>query len=1177
MAEKELISFKSFNSKIRNYLRDYLVYQYKEGGSDFKYVGFDYPVDQNGKRIKGKGNAVTNFDKEIDSRLLDEDTRRLYYILNHINEIIWKYNQENKTSKNRYIQLDSRSTIENPFFSTYRYCERSETSPGYFSARIFAIILQLHLSNETSYPISIEESECIFEHLKKQTIRLYTEALSVKSDRTWDTISARMKNKYAELAIKWFLDQMSYQSTVGKVTHIVGEKEVKNRDKYTGKSEDNGVIDYEEVESIYDDLLDIYIKISKSNYTIVFEEDTFALKQNNYLDKDILYDLVCPFYIQLSSQERNGEKKNKDYDSGERMFRLDMAELVKLGWVIEKKEGKNLSYALNNCFLRGQPFNNDDFVERFVEMVAFFSRTYILGEVGGYILDRFPKQTTHIRYKHDYPQKALNGVNNIDIMFAINNECWLFIQCRNASSSDMRYQRFLCYPLCIKESVNDGRQYLVFYHPGYRSVSAIRVDFIDEITICRHNAEKLHKILLKAKKLAGTFEPEKDSKDSLVLDFENDKHNAYYVIDNTWGTSFKKFKEGNVKDKPALKRVHMIINYDLNETYIKDRIHREFRNLGQIVDDGSRIEFIADIIDPYEVLQWARSFTKRVVLLEFDGKRDKRYITDTDLISRAYSTQTPIKQNYKPSNIDKMQLRECYNFQKSDEWKKAINAAKKSIKAINFAGSLFEQKMLELAQCICEHKAVDLLSNQTIRTCVEQIVKILDNEATFVTLYDLYYELALGINPRFAERITFEKIVNQSTKPEVIYMRIMKYADKLLRAKMKMKDDKTVLCALHIDFVDYIDRRFNRKVCEDLINFSVEPNPSQQLFNEYHSLPFVTLGKILMYYISNKGISNEEILNAIKANIGYSRFPEKRISQAEGLLARFEACAENLLINSVAREFEDLIPLSTLEMQWLNNIINDPMCYYFFDEEDEGIEYLRELLKDVPTFSFSSVSIFDQFINTNTFYNQNREMLSDLLKAMNKQCKVMITYLSSKNRREDGEPQTYECYPAYFEYSKRTNSFQLFSLKYSLFKEQKPFEEVSVLNLERMIRVELVEEKNYDIEIIKAKVDKLRKHQERQLVVIFTERNNIPDKILTEFSPWRKECCRYGENQYRMTLHYNYKDEYEIIVRLLGYGANIYIESDNGRVLEGLMQRVDKQVLLNQERPLTVSLGKGVK
>ena len=200
----------------------------------------------------------------------------------------------------------------------------------------------------------------------------------------------------------------------------------------------------------------------------------------------------------------------------EKQFGNNLNKLIRMGILLSKKQGERLYYALSNVFLGEILGNNEDLSTRFAEMVTFFSQILPLGEIGNYISNRITNNSIqYMKFKHRYLTRALNDYNIIDLLNAIDQKKWIEIEYRNASVVDLKYQKFVCLPLEIRESVIDGRQYLLYYHPNFRSVSAARVEFIDSIKLGEIKEEPF---------------------------IQEDLERAEELIAYTWGTSFGDFK-----------------------------------------------------------------------------------------------------------------------------------------------------------------------------------------------------------------------------------------------------------------------------------------------------------------------------------------------------------------------------------------------------------------------------------------------------------------------------------------------------------------------------------------------------------------------------------------------------------------------------------------------------------
>ena len=113
--------------------------------------------------------------------------------------------------------------------------------------------------------------------------------------------------------------------------------------------------------------------------------------------------------------------------------------------------------------------------------------------------------------------------------------------------------------------------------------------------------------------------------------------------------------------------------------------------------------------------------------------------------------------------------------------------------------------------------------------------------------------------------------------------------------------------------------------------------------------------------------------------------------------------------------------------------------------------------------------------------------------------------------------------------------------------------------LERINAVSLLNDK-YNEEMVESIYKQYRENNEKEIVIEFNEEKNTADRILTEFSCYKKRCVKYLEKNYHMTLYYDKDDSQELVIRLLGYGTSIKILSDTGNVLNNVISRLERQL-----------------
>ncbi len=229
----------------------------------------------------------------------------------------------------------------------------------------------------------------------------------------------------------------------------------------------------------------------------------------------------------------------------------------------------------------------------FIMALDFFSRYYILGEFGTYILSRYHfNQKSIFRFKHEYFSQALNDYVLIDLLHAIKNKIWCKIKKSNITNSKER--SFLCFPLEIRSSQVTGRQYLSLYEPFRRSYYNIRLEFIEEVTFVKDIKYKSEDINLKNEYI------------------KQDIKNAIEAISCSWGVSTTKEQTGNAVSPVRRYKVSLTINYIPGKEYfILNRIKHERRN-GKIKVYKNKIKLTFSVTDTLEMRPWVRTLYSRI-------------------------------------------------------------------------------------------------------------------------------------------------------------------------------------------------------------------------------------------------------------------------------------------------------------------------------------------------------------------------------------------------------------------------------------------------------------------------------------------------------------------------------------------------------------------------------------
>lgn len=621
----QLISQGLFNKVFKNNLRDIFVYQFKDRKTDFK--------------VKGSGDKGD--DKIIDYHSFMDAMRQLRYIIERDARIKWDLgdvpDSSNKnihpTRKNKSVMCvtaDSRQIAHNPFFALYNYCLENigdKDKRGDKFAFYYAVVLYFNLWKTVTMPSFIRfetaEKTCLEKYLKHLVEILADNRGSRSYNLYWDELSKKTKETLSKEVIEKFYDQ-----------EIISDGHF---EEYVELSEAEKAVDLNKVRE----------KIIRYKHKIIFKKDGFKIVKDTSLKLKKSY-LETALNLNAFSYV------------GERQFNNRIFELEQLGVLIKEEIGGRAYYSLSECNLL-KIISNEELLGRFRDMVSFFSETSVLGEVGSYILQRLPTTPRDkIYFKHHYIKSPLNDFNISDLLyvikcvdrFMINNAeklRWCYLEYRNASNDDLAYQTFTCLPIEIRQSTTDGRQSLVYYHPGFRSISAAPIDFIDNIEFV-----------------------EMDNPDYL----EEDLKRAKRLLSYTWGISFSNFKNGNVTSPCDPNRVRIIIKYAPDEKYILARVKSELRQCAtckEFIDDkhGNCIEVIVNVVDYTELKKWLRTFTTRIVKIEINGKIDTSLESDVFATYCAYTSSDekseaaipstdgkvrPLREKNPNENIDNKQL-----------------------------------------------------------------------------------------------------------------------------------------------------------------------------------------------------------------------------------------------------------------------------------------------------------------------------------------------------------------------------------------------------------------------------------------------------------------------------------------------------------------------------------------
>ena len=283
----------------------------------------------------------------------------------------------------------------------------------------------------------------------------------------------------------------------------------------------------------------------------------------------------------------------------EQTVRNKLKEYSEEGVFIKEKQGKTDYFRLS-----------EDTVESFFDeyagldnAVKFASEASAFGVVGNSLLKASDMTNDIILNKHNYIVHTLEDEILLDIINAIDEKkCISYDSFGRGKSGQLTECNGI--PFRILTSMQTGRRYLAMYNSDYKRFNSVRLDSIKSVNqgdICQNYDEMLELYLKNEQKC--------------------------------FGVSFGRRAElGHVEP------IKITVYADeKTEDYIVNRLEREKR-CGTIEKAGENtFVFTADVFDPNEIMQWAKSFIGRIISIEGGNEEIRnKFFSDIERMNRMY-------------------------------------------------------------------------------------------------------------------------------------------------------------------------------------------------------------------------------------------------------------------------------------------------------------------------------------------------------------------------------------------------------------------------------------------------------------------------------------------------------------------------------------------------------------
>ena len=390
--------------------------------------------------------------------------------------------------------------------------------------------------------------------------------------------------------------------------YVYGFKSREGFDKKSARSYDN---ERRRVESWLGDYM--RFRLTPKGKTVFLSVDSRVTRRNplyaawktkSFTDGDItlhflLFDILHDPAVALTLPQITDEIDRRlsvfaePFTFDESTVRKKLKEYIGEGLVIAEKQGRSLSY---RCAEAGMPESTD--------VLDFFSEVAPCGVIGSFLLDKEDPHDGIFGFKHHYITGTLDSGVLLSLFDAMHEKREITITSVKKKDGTLSVCRLV--PLKVLVSVQNGRQHLLGYVPGYRTrISSFRVDRIVSVEM---------------------GEP-RDDFDALREELKG-------MAPHLWGVS----THNRSGEKPE--HVEFTVRYDDDESFIHQRLEREKR-CGTVERlDAHTSRFSADVYDAAEMIPWMRTFICRITSVSFsDPEMRQRFLDDIKEMYRMYGLE----------------------------------------------------------------------------------------------------------------------------------------------------------------------------------------------------------------------------------------------------------------------------------------------------------------------------------------------------------------------------------------------------------------------------------------------------------------------------------------------------------------------------------------------------------
>ncbi|MDE5583683.1 MAG: WYL domain-containing protein, partial [Ruminococcus sp.] len=216
-----------------------------------------------------------------------------------------------------------------------------------------------------------------------------------------------------------------------------------------------------------------------------------------------------------------------------------------------------------------------------------------------------------------------------------------------------------------------------------------------------------------------------------------------------------------------------------------------------------------------------------------------------------------------------------------------------------------------------------------------------------------------------------------------------------------------------------------------------------------------------------------------------------------------------------------------IQKSWLKSKLDDPKINLFIGKNTQN--QLKKRLENTACFADRKhLRYTDQFSDGDNFCDEGYiKNFRTVIRAVKRREVLEIIFLSGRGKKISGK-----YFPLKMQYSLKNDRFRLFCFTV----RDGRISDSGVINIGRIIEVKNTGCRPDDIPDMDSFFQQ-RKCREPVTVRIFAERN-APERFFMEFAPYEKYTESIEDDgSYIIKMWYDYQEETELLIRLLGFGS----------------------------------------